>query len=66
MAKLKLNLGTLQVESFRSTEATEAERGTVDGQEAPFAATKPSCAVSCGYVTDPCICGPVEPLTPAC
>jgi hypothetical protein len=62
MAKLKLNLDALQVESFASSHAAAAERGTVHGQ-ALFAASKPSCAVSCGYVTDPCICDPIKPLT---
>jgi hypothetical protein len=63
MAKLKLNLDALQVESFGSSDAAAAERGTVHGQAALFAASKPSCAVSCGYVTDPCICDPIHPLT---
>lgn len=65
MAKLKLNLDALQVESFGPGSSATAERGTVHGA-ALFAASKPSCAISCGYATDPCICGPVEPLTPAC
>jgi hypothetical protein len=66
MAKLKLDLDELQVESFGASDAAAAERGTVHAREALFAASKPSCAISCGYVTDPCICGPVEPLTPVC
>lgn len=66
MAKLKLDLDAVQVESFRPSDAAVAERGTVHGQAALFAASKPSCAVSCGYVTDPCICDPVHPLTPTC
>jgi hypothetical protein len=66
MAKLKLNLDALQVESFNSSDAVAAERGTVHGQEGLFAASKPSCAVSCGYPTDPCLCDPVHPLTELC
>lgn len=63
MAKLTLNVDALQVESFAPSAAAAAERGTVHGQEGLFAASKPSCAVSCGYVTDPCICDPINPLT---
>jgi hypothetical protein len=63
MAKLKLDLDAVQVESFRPSDAAAAERGTVHGQAALFAVSKPSCAVSCGYVTDPCICDPIKPLT---
>ena len=66
MAKLKLNLDALQVESFGASDAAAAERGTVHSAEALFAASKPSCAVSCGYVTDPCICDPIHPLTSVC
>lgn len=66
MAKLTLNIDALQVESFNSSDAAAGERGTVHGQEGLFAASKPSCAISCGYATDPCICGPVEPLTDFC
>jgi hypothetical protein len=66
MAKLTLELDALLVESFDTADATAAERGTVHGQEGLFAASKPSCAVSCGYATDPCICDPVEPLTELC
>lgn len=66
MAKLTLNLDALQVESFNPSGAAAAERGTVHGQEGLLAASKPSCAVSCGYATDPCICDPVHPLTELC
>ena len=66
MAKLTLNIDALQVESFNPSHAAAAERGTVHGQEGLLAASKPSCAVSCGYVTDPCICDPVHPLTELC
>ncbi|HEY0016922.1 MAG TPA: hypothetical protein VGC13_11410 [Longimicrobium sp.] len=66
MAKLTLDLDALQVESFGPSDAVAAERGTVHAREALFAASKPSCAASCGYATDPCICGPVEPLTSVC
>ena len=66
MAKLTLNLDALQVESFNSSDAAAAVRGTVHGQEGLFAASKPSCAVSCGYFTDPCLCDPVHPLTELC
>jgi hypothetical protein len=65
MAKLKLNLDTLQVESFGASDAAAAERGTVHGA-ALFAASKPSCAASCGGFTDPCLCDPVHPLTEVC
>lgn len=66
MAKLKLNLDALQVESFGASDAVAAERGTVHAREALFAASKPSCAASCGGFTDPCLCDPVHPLTPVC
>ncbi len=65
MAKLTLDLDALQVESFGTSNAAAAVRGTVHGQEGLFDATKPSCAVSCGYVTDPCICDPIKPLLPS-
>lgn len=62
MAKLTLELDTLQVESFGTSTAAAAERGTVHGQNA-VTATKPSC-VSCNLPTDPCLCDPVK--TPVC
>jgi hypothetical protein len=67
MAKLTLELDALQVESFGTSDAAAAERGTVHGQAAmeAFAASKPSC-VSCGGYTDPCICDPIKPLTELC
>jgi hypothetical protein len=58
MAKLTLELDALQVESFGTTDAAAAVRGTVHGQEA-LTGTKPSC-VSCYAPTDPCICDPIK------
>jgi hypothetical protein len=64
MAKLALKLDALQVESFGTSHAAEAVRGTVQGQQA-LTGTKPSC-VSCYAPTDPCICDPINPLSPVC
>lgn len=61
MAKLTLHLDDLHVESFGTSAAVAAERGTVHGQAA-FASGKPSC-ISCYAPTDPCICDPIRPLT---
>lgn len=63
MAKLKLELDALQVESFGTASATEAVRGTVHAEAAT--GTKPSC-VSCYAPTDPCICDPIKPLSSVC
>ena len=63
MPKLALRLDALQVESFGTSAAVVAERGTVHGQAAT--ATKPSC-VSCYAPTDPCICDPIKPLSSVC
>lgn len=64
MAKLTLELDALQVESFGTSNAAAAVRGTVQGQEALAAltGTKPSC-ITCYAPTDPCICDPIKPLT---
>jgi hypothetical protein len=61
MAKLTLELDALQVESFGTSHADVAVRGTVHGQAALAAATgtKPSC-ISCYAPTDPCICDPIK------
>lgn len=63
MAKLTLELDALLVESFGTSSADAAVRGTVHGQEA-LTGTKPSC-VSCYAPTDPCICDPIR-LTDLC
>jgi hypothetical protein len=60
MKKLKLDLDSLQVDSFGTSGAAAAERGTVHGRA--VTGTKPSC-VSCGGFTDPCLCDPYQPLT---
>jgi hypothetical protein len=62
MAKLTLELDALQVESFGTSTAVAAVRGTVHGQAAT--GTKPSC-ISCYAPTDPCICDPIKPLLPS-
>jgi hypothetical protein len=61
MAKLKLDLDALQVESFRSSNTAATVSGTVHGHAT---GTKPSC-VSCYAPTDPCICDPIR-LTDVC
>jgi hypothetical protein len=65
MAKLTLELDTLQVQSFDTSDTAAVVRGTVHGQEALGAATgtKPSC-VSCYAPTDPCICDPIKLTVP--
>ncbi|WP_420125892.1 hypothetical protein [Longimicrobium sp.] len=63
MAKLMLELDALKVESFGTSPAAAAVRGTVYGQAAT--GTKPSC-VSCYAPTDPCICDPIRVLTEEC
>jgi hypothetical protein len=64
MAKLMLELDALKVESFGTSPAAAAVRGTVYGQQAATG-TKPSC-VSCYAPTDPCICDPIRDLTDVC
>ncbi|HEX9937434.1 MAG TPA: hypothetical protein VGB15_09930 [Longimicrobium sp.] len=55
MSKLTLDLDALQVDSFGTSNAVTAERGTVHGN----AMSKMSCPVA----TDPCICDPIHLLT---
>jgi hypothetical protein len=55
MKKLKLNVDTLVVESFRSTDAPEASRGTVQAHEPTFQlgcqnTAELTCAFTCGRV----------------
>ncbi|HEX5727697.1 MAG TPA: pinensin family lanthipeptide, partial [Longimicrobiaceae bacterium] len=62
----KLTLDDLQVESFATSDAMAAERGTVHGQAAmAWGPSKPSC-ISCYGPTDPCICDPPHGLTELC
>jgi len=65
MKKLKLQIDSLQVQSFDTTDGAPAERGTVRGQGVPTAQNDaPSDDFGCTWIciTLSCLCGNTEKL----
>lgn len=61
MRKIRLNLDTLAVESFQTTEGERAERGTIHGHDSSLG----HCIIACSSPMDPDSLDCHEPLDPS-